>query len=259
MTFFGTDKYSHSTSGCNGIPMEGELVVRSRSSTPILGSRHEAVLALAVCVSLVLASGQAAAEKSVISPYFGAPFEIKRNSYAFDQAASWTRVGKVLSGQLDSAGVSQIYRAKLDGSDQLCLTCSTVQGPSAFPQERPQTDWIMFESYGQQSVHTGAPGFGGYGGDLYVMHGDGSHPYRLTTNSDPNDGATYTPTSGVPYDNFHAYWSPNGKQIVWTHTEANPLSEGGQTWEMLIGDFVGSKRGALTTERPRRRQALRRL
>lgn len=239
MTFFSADKYSRSRPRRNGIPTEGELDVRSRSSTPILGSRREAVLALALCVSLVLAGGQAAAaEKSLISPYFGAPFEVKRNSYAFDQAASWTRDGKVLSGQLDSAGVSQIYRANLDGSDQLCLSCYTVQGPSAFPQERPQADWIMFESYGQQPVHTGAPGFGGYGGDLYVMHEDGSHPYRLTTNSDPNDGAAYTSSSGVPYDNFHAFWSPNGKQIVWTHTEANSLSEGGQTWEMLIGDFM---------------------
>jgi hypothetical protein len=238
MTSFGTDKYSRSTSRCNWIPREGELVVRCRLSTPILRTKREALLVLALCVALVLADGEAAAGKSLIGPYFGASFTVKKNSYAFDQAASWTRDGKVLSGQLDSAGVTQIYRGNLDGSDQLCLTCNTVQGPNALPQERPEASWIMFESYGQQPVHTGAPGFGGYGGDLYVMHEDGSHPYRLTTNSDPNDGAAYTSASGVPYDNFHAYWSPNGKQIVWTHTEANPLSEGGQTWEMLIGDFV---------------------
>ena len=42
------------------------------------------------------------------------------------------------------------------------------------------------------AVHTGSPGFGGYGGDLYVMREDGSHPYRLTTNSDPDDGSPYT-------------------------------------------------------------------
>ena len=66
---------------------------------------------------------------------------------------------------------------------------------------------------------------------------DGSHPYRLTTNSDPNDGAPYGQAEGVPYDNFHAYWSPNGRQVVWTHTEANPLSAGGETWSILLGDF----------------------
>jgi hypothetical protein len=213
--------------------------VRSHSSTRILGPRYGAGFALALCFSLVISSGRvASAEKSLISPYFAASFTINKNGYAFGQAASWTRDGKVLSGQLDSAGVSQIYRANLDGRDQQCLTCNTAQGPSAFPQERPQADWIMFESYGQQAVHTGAPGFGGYGGDLYVLHEDGSDPYRLTTNSDPNNGAAYTSSSGVPYDNFHAYWSPDGKQIVWTHTEAHSLSEGGQTWEMLIGDFT---------------------
>jgi Tol biopolymer transport system component len=168
----------------------------------------------------------AAAGGSLIGPYFGAAFTIQQNSYAFGQAASWSPRGQVLSGQLDSAGVSQIYRSNLDGSDQQCLTCRTVQGPNAFPQERPEGGWILFDSYGQQPVHTGAPGFGGYGGDLYVMRHDGSHPYRLTTNSDPNGGAVYTSTSGVPYDNFHAYWSPNGTQIVWTHTEANSLSDG---------------------------------
>jgi hypothetical protein len=41
----------------------------------------------------------------------------------------------------------------------------------------------------------------------------------------------------VAHDNFHAYWSPTGRQIVWTHTEAFPLAKGGQRWEMLLGDF----------------------
>ncbi len=195
-----------------------------------------------VCLPLCTFGGHAAAaEKSLIGPYFGAAFTIQQNSYAFGQAASWSPSGQVLSAQLDSAGLSQIYRSNLDGSDQTCMTCRTVQGPNAFPQERPEADWILFDSYGQQPIHTGTPGLGGYGGDLYVMREDGSHPYRLTTNSDPNDGSVYTSTSGIPYDNFHAYWSPNGKQIVWTHTEANPLSDGGQTWEMLLGDFTVNK------------------
>ena len=45
-------------------------------------------------------------------------------------------------------------------------------------------------------------------------------------------------STGVPYDNFHAFWSPNGRQVAWTHTEAHPIAAGGQTWEMLLGDFV---------------------
>ena len=199
--------------------------------------RYGAVLAVSLCLSCVAVAGPAAGAEHPLGAYFAAPFTVQKNSYAFGQAASWTRGGHVLSGQLDGAGVSQIYRARLDGSGQVCLTCKTVQGPNAFPQERPQGDWVLFDSYGQQPVHLGAPGFGGYGGDLYVMRANGTHPYRLTTNSDPDDGAVYSTTSGVPYDNFHAYWSPNGEQIVWTHTEAGPLSAGGQAWEMLVGDF----------------------
>jgi len=78
-----------------------------------------------------------------------------------------------------------------------------------------------------------AEGDGGYHATPEV----GSHPYRLTTNSDPDNGAPYGQAEGVPYDNFHAYWSPNGRQVIWTHTEANPLSAGGETWSMLLGDF----------------------
>ena len=221
------------------------------------GSRRPArgaalALPLVLCVALVLLRGVArgaqgsppispppsGTQGSLIGPYFAARFELSRNSYNFGQAPSWTTGDKVLSSELDSAGVRQIYRAKLDGSEQECLTCNTVKGPNGVPQDRPQNDWILFESYGQQPTHTGSPGLGGYGGDLYVMGEDGSHPYRLTTTSDPDSGREFSAASGVPYDNFHAYWSPNGKQIVWTHTEANPLAAGGQTWSMLVGDFA---------------------
>ena len=47
----------------------------------------------------------------------------------------------------------------------------------------------------------------------------------------------YTTVTGTPYDNFHAYWSPNGKHVVWTHLEADGLP-GGEKWEILVGDFT---------------------
>ncbi len=223
----------------------------SRASTHHRSSCR-AVLPLVVCVALAhvfeIAPAGAASppvspppsstRESLIGPYFAAPFALTRNGYNFGQAPAWTTGDRVLSHEYDSAGIRQVYRANLDGSAQVCLTCSTVKGPNGFPQDRPQSDWILFHSYGQQPVHTGGPGFGGYGGDLYVMRPDGSQPYRLTTNSNPDDGREYAVDSGVPYDNFHAFWSPNGKQIVWTHTEAHPISAGGQTWTMLLGDFV---------------------
>ena len=82
------------------------------------------------------------------------------------------------------------------------------------------------------------------------MGPDGSHPYRLTTNSDRTT-ALRTSETGVPYDNFHAYWSPNGRHVIWTRTEANPLAEGGQTWSIMLGDFgVKNGRPALETSVP---------
>ena len=197
-----------------------------------------AAITLAAFGAAALGATCAAAAPSLIGPYFSAPFQLAKLHYAFGQDPSWTPSGDVLSAQYDAAGITQIYRARPDGSGQACLTCRTVKGPNGLPQERPEGDWILFESFGQQPVHVGGPGLGGYGGDLYVMRPDGSHPYRLTTSSDPNDGAPYTTAHGVPYDNFHAYWSPNGRQIIWTHTEAGPLSAGGQTWSILLGDFI---------------------
>ncbi len=101
----------------------------------------------------------------------------------------------------------------------------------------------MFCSYGDQLEHYGNPCLGGYGGDLYVMRPNGTDTTRLTQSSDPGDGANFDVPAGVPYDNYHAYWSPNGRNLVWTRTEAYPLSEGGQRWEIMLADFVSPKHG----------------
>jgi hypothetical protein len=116
----------------------------------------------------------------VLSPYFGAAFTANKLSYTFEQAPSWTPNGDVLSIAFDSAGIYQIYRSDLNGRGQVCLTCAMVTGPNGVPQERSEKDWILFESYGQQPIHVGNPGLGGCGSDLYVMHPDGTHVYRLT-------------------------------------------------------------------------------
>ena len=193
---------------------------------------------VAIGAGTLLAPGAAPGASPLIGPYFSAPFKVTKLRYAFGHGASWATDGQVLATRFDSSGQEQIYRASLSGRDQRCLTCATVPGPNGLPQQRPQGDWILFESYGEQPVHVGDPGLGGYGGDVYAMRPDGSHPYRLTTSSDPNHGTPYTQTSGLPYDNFHAYWSPDGRHVVWTHAEGYPLAQGGERWEMLLGDFV---------------------
>ena len=197
------------------------------------------VIVLTIIIAFIATGGTASAQGgALVGPYLGAPFRVVQNSYTFGQAPSWMPGNRVLSNQLDSAGVLQIYLSKLDGGRQACLTCASVKGPNGLPQGRPQRDWVLFESYGQQPIHTGSPGLGGYGGDLYVMRPNGSHPYRLTTASDPGHGSPFTASTGVPYDNFHAYWAPDGKQIAWTHTEADALSTGGQKWSILVGNFT---------------------
>jgi Tol biopolymer transport system component len=168
-------------------------------------------------------------------PYFSKPFEVHSNSHDFGQAPAWTRDGGVLSQEDDRSGIQQVWRSRLDGSRRRCLTCGRLSGSSGFAEERPQGDWVMFCSWARSPVHLGGPGLGGYGSDLYVMRARGSKPVWLTRKTDPPDG--------VPYDNYHPYWSPNGKQIVWTRTRAFPLSRGGQRWEILLADFVAPKHG----------------
>jgi hypothetical protein len=204
-------------------------------------------LAFATALASVALATLASISANAASPYVGASFTSLSLAlpppmlpHSFGQGPSWTAVNSnVLSMQLDNAGINQIYSSPLSQSPETCLTCTRVQGPNGLPQERPGTahDWILFESYGQQPTHLGNPGFGGYGGDLYVMHPDGSNAYRLTTTSDPNLGIPYGAAFGTPYDNFHAYWSPDGNHIVWTHLEADSLLAGGQKWEILLGDF----------------------
>jgi WD40-like Beta Propeller Repeat len=200
--------------------------------------RRSLGLALASSCAALAVIVPSASANAPVNPYFKAPFQITKLPYEFGQAPSWTQDGRVLSTEHDSAGISQIYRSNEDGTEQVCLTCTTVSGNNGLPQERSQGDWILFESEAQQPIHLLGGGLGGYGDDLYVMHSDGTDVYRLTTNSDPNGGAPYTQTTGTAYDNFHAYWSPDGTHIIWTHDEANPLSEGGQAAEIQLGDFV---------------------
>jgi Tol biopolymer transport system component len=177
-------------------------------------------------------------------PYFGASFHAQRNPVTFGQTPSWATDGGVLSNEPDRAGVRQVYVSRLNGAGRRCLTCGRLAGPSGFPRERPQGDWVLFCSMGAQPQHFGGPCLGGYGSDLYVMRPNGSGLARLTQSSDPARGARYdNHPGGVPYDNYHAYWSPDGRHLIWTRTEAYPLSQGGQRWEIMLADFVAPAGG----------------
>jgi WD40-like Beta Propeller Repeat len=199
--------------------------------------------ALVLLVQAVLAPGADAA--GAPGPYFSASFHVHRSPYTFGQTPTWTPAGDVLSNEPDRAGVEQVYASHLNGSGIRCLTCGRVPGPNGFPEQQPGGRWILFCSMGTQpKQHFGGPCLGGYGSDLYAMHPNGTNVTRLTAASDPAGGVPYdAPGGGVPYDNYHPYWSPNGRQLVWTRTEAYPLARGGQRWEILLADFVAPAHG----------------
>ena len=188
---------------------------------------------LALAVLAVLAPSAVADS----NPYFSAPFQIHTNSYAFGQAPSFTPGGLVLSETLSPSDARQVYLSRLDGSRMRCLTCGRLPGPNGFAAERTQGDWILFCSEGAQPVDSGGPCYGGWGSDLYAMRPDGSHVTRLTQRSDPGGGAVFA-ADGVAYDNYHPYWSPDGRHIEWVRMTHLPLSQGGLRWEMMLADFV---------------------
>jgi Tol biopolymer transport system component len=83
------------------------------------------------------------------------------------------------------------------------------------PTAQPGGKWVLFHSWNGHKMTVGAPGFGGMGSDLWVVRSDGSgEPVRLTTSEEG-------------HDNFHAYWSPDGKRIVWTALNWNGVTEKG--------------------------------
>ncbi len=196
-----------------------------------------AVLALTALTSVAAGAPQP-------GPYFAAPFVVHTNSYTFGQDPSWTLGGDVLSQELDRSGILEVYRSQRSGADDQCVTCGRTRGPNGFAAMRRQGDWILFCSYGDQPEHLGSPCLGGYGGDLYAIRPDGTGATRLTKRSDPNDGAIYSDAHGVPYDNYHPYWSPDGRHLVWVRTEAYPLRQGGQRWQIMFADFIAPKHGS---------------
>ena len=174
-------------------------------------------------------------------------FEVTTNSYQFGQAPDWMPDGEhVVHHAFDEDGTNQIYIAALDGSDPRCLTCGQP-GPNMVPDSRPQGDVILFHSWRGTNITLGAPGFGGLGSDLYVVPVDGGDAIALTND---HDG----------YDNYHAYFSPDGNRIVWTRLNWNFVTDTGRGyWDIRVADYVVDETGAASREhhgRPRRARPL---
>ncbi|MFL5893665.1 MAG: TolB family protein [Thermoleophilaceae bacterium] len=167
-----------------------------------------------------------------LSPYTPAPVTVTTNAYTFGQAPVFMPDGRVVFGKDFKTGDgAQVYIADQDGSNLHCLTCGQP-APNNVPAVRPQADWILFHSWRGHYFTIGSPGYGGLGSSLYVMRPDGSSVTRLT-GLDPAHGA------GEGEDDYHAYWSPDGTKLVWTHLNWNFVDDNGQgKWDVRVADFV---------------------
>src|SRR3954452_12835494 len=161
-----------------------------------------------------------------------APYTIRNHPYTFGQAPVFLPNGDVVVGKNfhDDNGM-QVYRSKLDGSGRKCLTCE-MKAPNNVPAPRPQVTWILFHSWNGHHITFGSPGYGGIGSGLWGMRPGGSHKVQLT-------GTDAAHGSGEGEDAYHAYWSPDGKRLVWAHLNWNFITDGGQgRWDVRVADFV---------------------
>jgi Tol biopolymer transport system component len=193
-------------------------------------------LALACCASPVTAAAP--------PDYATAPFAVTTHPYAFGQAPTFMPDGRnVLFGKDFRQGDGmQVYTTAFDGSDLRCLTCGGP-GPNDVnnvPVPRPQGDWVLYHSWRGHQVTIGSPGYGGLGSALWIMRPDGSHQTQLTEVAPPGS----VPGTGEGYDDYHAYWSPDGRRIVFAHLNWDFVNAGGQgKWDVRVADFVDDASG----------------
>jgi hypothetical protein len=159
---------------------------------------------LLIAALLVLPAGTLAAERRFVT---------ESNPFVLGQAMDWLDREHVVWHEAvgrdeDADGQMNIYRSRLDGTEKACLTCG-LDGPNQVPVVQPRGDWILFHSWNGHDVRVGGAGFGGLGSDVWVMRRDGSQRTNLTA-------------SPEWHDNFHAYWSPNGRFIAWTALNWDP-------------------------------------
>lgn len=164
-------------------------------------------------------------------PYATAPFSASTLKHTFSQAPAFMPDGRIVDSENLGANGVQVYVSNEDGSARRCLTC-TLKGPNQVPQPRPQGDWVLFHSWAGHSITLGGPGYGGIGSELYVVRPDGTHITKLY-GLDPAHG------NGEGTDDYHAYWSPDGRRLVWAHFNGNFITDTGNgRWDVRVADFV---------------------
>ena len=156
-------------------------------------------------------------------------FTTATNSFTFGQAPDWMPGGQV-AWHDDVSGEDQVYVSNLDGSAKRCLTCAQ-KGPNMVAQVRPQGDWVLFHSWLGHNLTIGSPGFGGMGSSLFVVDPNTKKIVQLTHNPEGED-------------DYHAYWSPDGRRLVWAHLNWDFVDDNGQGyWDIRVADFVDDASG----------------
>jgi hypothetical protein len=168
-------------------------------------------------IVLVAAATLGAPAARAADPAEPREFVVDDNPLVLGQAPDWLDRTHVIWHDAmirdeDDDGEVQVYRSRLDGGEKVCLTCG-LDGPNQVPVAQPHGDWILFHSWNGHSAKIGSPGFGGLGSEVWVMTRDGQQRTNLTATAEL-------------HDNFHAYWSPDGRHIVWTALNWN-ADEGG--------------------------------
>src|SRR5436309_914436 len=105
-------------------------------------------------------------------PVYSGHFVTEQNPFTLSQAPMWSPDGKRVVWYKPVDGDNQVVTSKLDGSDQVCVTCGQP-GPNQVAQYRPQGDVILFHSWREKNAFkVGSPGFGGIGSEVYVTNAD---------------------------------------------------------------------------------------
>lgn len=204
-------------------------------------------LATAAAITLL---GPAQALASI--NYSSAAFKASTYKVTFGQAPVFLPDGKVAFGQdLKQGEKNQVYIENWDGTGRTCLTCTDVPDPGSgndsssdpnnvngVPAVQPVPAgtpidhiWIIFHSWRGHYMTIGSAGYGGMGSSLWAMHPDGSDQTRLTDTNQSN-------FSGEGYDDYHAYWSPDGTHIEYAHLNWNFATGGGSgRWDIRVAKF----------------------
>jgi hypothetical protein len=205
-------------------------------------------LTLAVVVGALAAAMPASAQAAL--DYSTAPFTESVNPYAYGQAPVFLPNGRqvVFGKDFGSGEQNQIYIANFPkGTGLRCLTCTgpdtSQSNVNGVPQVRPEGDWILFSSWRGRYITFGSPGYGGIGSALWVMHPNGTDQTQLTEtqaqflagNTTSQNPRAFGADEG--YDDYHAYWSPNGKLIEWAHFDGNLPSGGIGKWDVELANF----------------------